>query len=150
MTSSAVRTAPRVASEIPGRPLRTRLTVASLTPACLATSARLRATLQFYDNSCKRLVALRQELTGQPPRGERKRERAKDGQVERGDRDVPVEGAERRLPQELNALVERQDLDHRPRPARVDGERIEGRREQEHRQHHELDQLKIREVAKVG
>src|SRR5579871_4258244 len=53
MTSSAVRTAARVASEIPGRPLRTRLTVASLTPACLATSASFRAILQFYANSCR-------------------------------------------------------------------------------------------------
>src|SRR5882724_5858366 len=51
MTSSAVRTAARVASEIPGLPLRTRLTVASLTPACFATSASLRATLQLYDKS---------------------------------------------------------------------------------------------------
>src|SRR5207247_8244717 len=49
ITSSAVRTAARVASEIPGLPLSTRLTVAWLTPACLATSARLRATLQLYD-----------------------------------------------------------------------------------------------------
>jgi hypothetical protein len=31
--------------------LRTRLTVASLTPACFATSASLRATLQLYDKS---------------------------------------------------------------------------------------------------
>src|SRR6188508_702175 len=48
MTSSAVRTAARVASEIPGRPFRTRLTVASLTPACLAMSLSLPATLQDY------------------------------------------------------------------------------------------------------
>src|ERR1700693_4609618 len=48
MTSRAVRTAARVASEMPGLPLRTRLTVASLTPACFATSARFRATLQNY------------------------------------------------------------------------------------------------------
>src|SRR6478672_7627412 len=48
MTSSAVRTAARVASEIPGFPFRTRLTVASLTPACLATSASLPTTLQDY------------------------------------------------------------------------------------------------------
>src|SRR6266566_1770095 len=48
MTSRAVRTAARVASEMPCLPLRTRLTVASLTPACLATSARFRATLQLY------------------------------------------------------------------------------------------------------
>src|SRR6266576_2090136 len=51
MTSSAVRTAARVASEIPGLPFRTRLTVASLTPACLATSASFPATLQLYDKS---------------------------------------------------------------------------------------------------
>src|SRR3954447_19756355 len=44
MTSSAVSTAARVVSEIPGLPLSTRLTVASLTPACLATSARWRGT----------------------------------------------------------------------------------------------------------
>src|SRR5580692_3331232 len=99
MTSSAVRTAARVASEIPGRPFRTRLTVASLTPACLATSASLRATLQFYDNSCKRLVALRQQLPCEPPRGERECQRAKRCQIERGNGDVPVEDAERRLPQ---------------------------------------------------
>src|SRR6202035_5765284 len=116
MTSSAVRTAARVASEIPGRPFRTRLTVASLTPACLATSESLRGTLQFYDNSCKRLSALRQQLTAEPPRGARERERAKGGQIERGDGDVPVEAAERRLPQQLDALVERQDLHQRPGP----------------------------------
>src|SRR5579862_9902013 len=120
MTSSAVRTAARVPSEIPGRPLRTRLTVASLTPACLATSASLPATLQFYDNSCKHLVGLRQQLPRKAPRGERERERAEGGQVERGEGDVPVEDAERRLPQELDALVERQDLHHRPGPARID------------------------------
>src|SRR6266404_2294463 len=50
MTSRAVSTAARVASEMPGLPLRTRLTVASLTPACFATSARFRATLQLYDS----------------------------------------------------------------------------------------------------
>src|SRR5438552_2194727 len=55
MTSSAVRTAARVASEMPGLPLRTRLTVASLTPACFATSASFRAMPQFYD---KRLQSL--------------------------------------------------------------------------------------------
>ena len=38
-TSSAVSTACRVASETPGLPLRTRLTVASLTPTLVATSA---------------------------------------------------------------------------------------------------------------
>src|SRR3954467_3451130 len=39
---------------MPGFPLRTRLTVASLTPACLATSARFRATAQNYTtNRCK-------------------------------------------------------------------------------------------------
>src|SRR5437868_12638616 len=48
MTSSAVSTAARVASEMPGFPLRTRLTVASLTPACFATSASLPATPQDY------------------------------------------------------------------------------------------------------
>src|SRR6478752_1827384 len=48
MTSSAVRTAARVGSETPGLPFRTRLTVASLTPACLATSASLPATAQDY------------------------------------------------------------------------------------------------------
>src|SRR5260370_9507367 len=57
MTSRAVRTAARVASEIPGLPLRTRLTVASLTPACFATSASLRATLQLYDKSVQILRA---------------------------------------------------------------------------------------------
>src|SRR5712692_3351138 len=51
MTSSAVRTAARVASEIPGLPFRTRLTVASLTPACFATSASFPATLQLYDKT---------------------------------------------------------------------------------------------------
>src|SRR5229473_1487315 len=51
MTSRAVRIAARVASEIPGLPLRTRLTVASLTPACFATSASLRAIVQLYDKS---------------------------------------------------------------------------------------------------
>src|SRR5712671_2541207 len=48
MTSSAVSTAARVASEIPGFPFRTRLTVASLTPACFATSASLPAMPQDY------------------------------------------------------------------------------------------------------
>src|SRR5262249_24842052 len=44
-TSSAVSTAARVASEMPGRPLSTRLTVASLTPTYFATSASLRVTV---------------------------------------------------------------------------------------------------------
>ena len=57
--------------------------------------------------------------------------------------------AERRLAQQLDALVQRQDLDQRPDPARIDRQRIERRREQEHRQHHELDQLEVREVAQV-
>ena len=48
ITSSAVRTAARVVSEIPGFPFRTRLTVASLTPACFATSASLPAMPQVY------------------------------------------------------------------------------------------------------
>src|SRR5438067_13192870 len=48
MTSSAVRTAARVVSEIPGLPFSTRLTVASLTPACFATSASLPGTAQDY------------------------------------------------------------------------------------------------------
>ena len=48
ITSSAVSTVARVASETPGFPLRTRLTVASLTPACLAMSERFAATLQLY------------------------------------------------------------------------------------------------------
>ena len=52
-TSSAVSTASRVASEMPGLPLRTRLTVASLTPTYLATSASrregARVMLQRYD-----------------------------------------------------------------------------------------------------
>jgi hypothetical protein len=34
---------------MPGFPFKTRLTVASLTPACFATSASLPGTLQFYD-----------------------------------------------------------------------------------------------------
>jgi hypothetical protein len=51
ITSSAVRTAARVASETPGFPLSTRLTVASLTRACLATSASLPGTLQAYVNA---------------------------------------------------------------------------------------------------
>src|SRR5205823_2910397 len=51
ITSSAVKTAARVVSEIPGRPFRTRLTVASLTPACLATSESLPGTLQAYVRS---------------------------------------------------------------------------------------------------
>src|SRR4051812_43140094 len=55
MTSSAVRTAARVASEMPGLPLSTRLTVASETPACFATSASLPAMLQDY---CKILQKL--------------------------------------------------------------------------------------------
>ncbi len=38
-------------SATPGLPLRTRLTVASLTPACLATSARCRATVQLIGHS---------------------------------------------------------------------------------------------------
>src|SRR4051812_6865070 len=55
MTSSAVRTAARVPSEMPGLSLSTRLTVASLTPACLATSARFPATLQVYGSACRDL-----------------------------------------------------------------------------------------------
>src|SRR3954454_4898359 len=47
-TSSAVSTDARVASETPLRPLSTRLTVASLTPAFLATSARRLVTTEYY------------------------------------------------------------------------------------------------------
>jgi hypothetical protein len=45
----AVRTASRVASETPGFPFRTRLTVASDTPTLRATSASLRDMTQVYD-----------------------------------------------------------------------------------------------------
>jgi hypothetical protein len=51
ITSSAVKTAARVVSEIPGLPFSTRLTVASLTPACLATSASLPAIVQLHDKT---------------------------------------------------------------------------------------------------
>ena len=64
MTSRAVRTAARVASEIPGLPLRTRLTVASLTPACFATSASLRATVQLYDKSVQILRPADAQIEG--------------------------------------------------------------------------------------
>src|SRR3954464_2710014 len=40
---------------MPGLSLRTRLTVASLTPACLATSARFPATRQVYGSTCRTL-----------------------------------------------------------------------------------------------
>src|SRR5258705_4128733 len=57
--SSAVSTAARVASEMPGLLLSTRLTVASLTPTYFATSASLRvmrASLMHSDaNRCTRL-----------------------------------------------------------------------------------------------
>src|SRR3978361_1092182 len=41
---------------MPGCPFSTRLTVASLTPACLATSARFRATAQLYETRLQTLA----------------------------------------------------------------------------------------------
>src|SRR5439155_7526826 len=43
---------------MPGLPFRTRLTVASLTPACLATSASFPATPQFYGIPVQTLAAM--------------------------------------------------------------------------------------------
>src|SRR5258706_16441357 len=90
MTSSAVSTAARVASEIPGLPLRTRLTVASLTPACFATSARLRATLQLYDNPLQSPAVGRRRATI-PRRGDHEGPRRARARAARDD-----EGAVRR------------------------------------------------------
>src|SRR5436190_3188073 len=61
ITSSAVSTAARVVSEIPCFPFRTRLTVASLTPACFAMSASLPAMTQDY---CK--ILQRRSATSNP------------------------------------------------------------------------------------
>src|SRR3954447_3413444 len=77
MTSRAVRTAARVASEMPGFPFRTRLTVASETPACFATSASLPATLQDYckilQGSRRPLAPSRTHLPPDPRFGDRRR-----------------------------------------------------------------------------
>src|SRR5438876_9545132 len=43
---------------MPGLPFRTRLTVASLTPACLPTSASFPATPQFYGIPVQTLAAI--------------------------------------------------------------------------------------------
>ncbi|GAA2857663.1 hypothetical protein Acy02nite_67080 [Actinoplanes cyaneus] len=50
-----MRTDARVASETPSRPLSTRLTVASLTPAFFATSARRLVTTESYVNLLQEL-----------------------------------------------------------------------------------------------
>src|SRR3954464_14961184 len=57
MTSSAVRTAARVASETPGLPFSTRLTVASLTRAWRAISKSLPGMLQAYGKFAQFLAA---------------------------------------------------------------------------------------------
>src|SRR3954468_2970679 len=64
-TSSAVSTDARVDSETPLRPLSTRLTVASLTPAFLATSARRLVTAESY---VKNLQNLNLDLQHTPDR----------------------------------------------------------------------------------
>ena len=70
-------------------------------------------------------------------------------QVRHRNERAPRERAQCRLADELDALVERQDLDQRPQPARVDRQRVERGGEQVHRQHDELDQLEVGEVAQV-
>ncbi|GIE69317.1 hypothetical protein Apa02nite_054250 [Actinoplanes palleronii] len=53
-----MRTEARVASETPLRPLSTRLTVASLTPAFFATSARRLVTPESYVRMLQKLNRL--------------------------------------------------------------------------------------------
>ncbi len=95
-------------------------------------------------------AALPQQQPLQPPDGHQHADEHHGGEIRRVQQQFWVHVAGGQPSQQGDTLVERGPLDDHPQRRRVGGERVERRREQEHRQERQLDPLEVLPGAHEG